>query len=85
MADLRAPAADEEVKGQRFALSGPREMLTKERAEALVAPLRAIADDVVSIKLSGFSFGVDAANVFAPVVRQLKKLKYVDYSDIIGA
>lgn len=72
-----------------FALSGPRELLTEQRAIELAAPLReAIAagefEKFSHIQLSGKSFGREAARVFADLIVQLKGVKIADFNDIIA-
>src|SRR5690242_5875183 len=74
-----------ETEKTSFKLGGAREMLTKEKATDLVAPLESNVSKVQSIQLSGKSFGLDAAKVFAPVFEKLtNNLKSVDLSDIIA-
>src|SRR5690606_16608810 len=71
---------------KRLELPGPRELLCKESAEAV---LRAAlgGDDglhLETVKLSGKSFGVHGASVVAELFSRLQCLKSVDLSDIIA-
>jgi len=72
-----------------FSLSGKREKIDAARAKELAEPLfKAAAENDLTrykkIRLSGFSFGVDAAEVFADALRPLQGVVVVDFSDIIA-
>lgn len=66
-------------------LTGAREFLTKETAEELLGPMLKEGATIKKIKFSTKSFGVDAAEVAAKAIRNVKStLEEADISDIMA-
>lgn len=79
--------AENGVGKTHWEIGGAREMLTKESTEKLMGDLltdKELPKTLESIRLSGKSFGVDAAHVAAGALLNLEKLRRVDLSDIIA-
>jgi Ran GTPase-activating protein 1 len=75
----------ENLAHKTFHLHGAREMLNKERTAEILKDLsEETAKEIRAIKLSGKSFGLEAAEVASALLRNLKDLVTVDISDIIA-
>jgi Ran GTPase-activating protein (RanGAP) involved in mRNA processing and transport len=68
-----------------FSVEGAREVVNKERAESLLAPLLAADAGYVTVKLSTKSFGAGSADVAAAALaNNAATLQHADLSDIIA-
>jgi len=66
-------------------VEGAREVVNKERAESLLAPLLAADAGYVRVKLSTKSFGAGSADVAAAALaNNAATLQHADLSDIIA-